>query len=178
MSPTVYLAGPIKGRTYGDATEWRNAAIEDLARHGIVGLSPLRAKNYLQGIGVLGDSYQESVLSCDRGITTRDRLDATTCDVLFVNFLGATSVSIGTCMEIAWADANRIPIVVCIETLGNVHDHGMIRDCTGFRVQTLSEGLDIVVAILGARVIGFAPGIQIDALSLGAEVRRLGLAGD
>jgi hypothetical protein len=35
---------------------------------------------------------------------TRDRFDATRCDVLLVNLLGAERVSIGTMMEVAWAD--------------------------------------------------------------------------
>jgi hypothetical protein len=52
-------------------------------------------------------------------------------------------------MEIAWADANRIPSVIVMEPEDNLHDHAMINECTGFRVSTIREGIEIVKAILG-----------------------------
>ena len=69
---------------------------------------------------------------------TRDRFDATRCDLLFVNLLGAKETSIGTVMEIAWADLLRKPIVLAIEPEGNIHDHGMIKEAIGFRVPSLT----------------------------------------
>jgi hypothetical protein len=51
-------------------------------------------------------------MSKPKGLTTRDRWDAMRCDVLLVNLLGATKVSIGTVLEFGWADAMDIPIVV------------------------------------------------------------------
>jgi nucleoside 2-deoxyribosyltransferase len=152
---TVYLAGPITGLTYAGAVDWREHAKAELAKSCIRGLSPMRGKQYLEQLiegGTFtmdGDAYKAaSVLSSNRGIMTRDRWDATRCDVLLVNFLGATKVSIGTCMEIAWADAHRIPIVCAMEATGNIHDHGMILEALGYRVQTLAEALDIIRAVL------------------------------
>ena len=90
----VYLAGPITGLTWKDATEWRDTVRCVLQPFGISCYSPLRAKNYLSHLdennGGIADSYPKelSPLSTGRGITTRDRWDATRCDVLFVNFLG------------------------------------------------------------------------------------------
>jgi hypothetical protein len=78
---------------------------------------------------------------------TRDRFDATRCDVLLVNLLGAERVSIGTVMEIAWADLRRTPIVAVMEE-GNVHEHGMVNEAIGFRVTTLDEALNIIKSIL------------------------------
>jgi nucleoside 2-deoxyribosyltransferase len=151
---TVYLAGPITGLNYAGATDWRNYAILELGKHNIVGLSPMRAKNYLshiQNFTADGDAYRAlSVLSSNKGIMTRDRFDATRCDALLVNLLGAKAVSIGTVMEMAWADAYRTPIVCVMEPSGNPHEHGMILEAIGFRVQTLDEGLEICNAILGS----------------------------
>lgn len=154
--PTVYLAGPIAGCSYAGATDWRDRAQDVLARDGIRGLSPMRAKEYLKGVeGDVGFSAtcQEyghlSPLSGPRGIMTRDRFDATRCDVLLVNLLGAAKVSIGTVMEIAWADLKRTPIVVAIENDGsNPHEHAMIGEAIGFRCGTLDEALDVVRSIL------------------------------
>ena len=52
-------------------------------------------------------------------------------------------------MEVAWADLKRIPIVVCMEDEGNPHDHGIINECTGFRVNSINEGLVITKATGG-----------------------------
>lgn len=154
-APTVYLAGPISGLKYDGATEWRDAAIADLAAAGIKGLSPMRAKEYLRdrydakgGFSATCEEYGHlSCLSGPRGIMTRDRFDATRCDVLLVNLLGAERVSIGTMMELAWADLKRTPIVCAMET-GNVHEHAMVNEAIGLRCATLDEALHVVKAIL------------------------------
>ncbi len=152
---TVYLAGPIAGLGYAEATDWRDHAIAELAAAGIKGLSPMRAKEYLSHItGDCGFSAtcaeygHLSPLSGPRGIMTRDRFDATRCDLLLVNLLGARKVSIGTVMEIAWADACRAPIVVAMEPEGNPHEHAMVTEAIGFRVETLEAALHVTKAVL------------------------------
>jgi nucleoside 2-deoxyribosyltransferase len=151
----VYLAGPITGLTFAGCTDWRNFAREQLAQAGIKGLSPMRGKEYLEAIArdtpftADGDRYAiQGPLSTNRGIMTRDRYDALRCDVLLVNLLGAGQVSIGTVMEIAWADSRRTPIVCAMEKEGNVHHHGMILEALGYRVPSLEEAIHICKAIL------------------------------
>jgi nucleoside 2-deoxyribosyltransferase len=150
-APTVYLAGPIAGLNYAGATEWRDDAIAQLAAAGIKGLSPMRAKNYLKDVQEFSKNCHAegavNVLSQPSSIMTRDRFDATRCDVILVNFLGAEKVSIGTVMELAWADLSRIPIV-CVMEPGNIHEHGMVTEAIGIRVTTLEEALEVVKAIL------------------------------
>ena len=155
---TVYLAGPITGLKFGECTDWRVYAVEQLARLGIEGLSPMRGKDYLIAIAKDipftsdGDKYAVcSPLSTNRGITTRDRFDTTRCDVILVNLLGAKQVSIGTVMEIAWADLCRTPIVAVMEKEGNPHHHGMVLDAIGFRADSLDEGIALCGAILNAK---------------------------
>ncbi|MBH0113235.1 nucleoside 2-deoxyribosyltransferase [Novosphingobium sp. YJ-S2-02] len=153
---TVYLAGPISGLGYAAATDWRASAIDWLEQHGIQGLSPLRAKDYLSHITAdvgfsetCEDYAQLSALSTQRGVMDRDRFDATRCDVLLVNLLGATKVSVGTVMEIAWADQKRTPIIALIEAdRSNVHEHAMVNEAIGFRAPSLEEGLHLVRSIL------------------------------
>lgn len=149
MSGRVYLAGPIGTLTFDGANEWRERASEYLEDRGIEALSPLRGKRALVNHGVLGHSGYPALgpLFSDRGITTRDRNDAMTCDVLLVNLLGTSKVSLGTVMEIAWADSIRTPIV-CAMLPGNVHDHAMLRECVGFFTGTLNEALEVTCRIL------------------------------
>jgi len=151
---TVYLAGPISGLSYKGATDWRQFAELELRDAGIKGLSPMRAKEYLKDVtsdvGFSSTCHEYghlSPLSGPRGIMTRDRFDATRCDVLLVNLAGAEKVSVGTVMEIAWADLCRTPIV-CVMEPDNVHEHAMVTEAIGFRVSTLEEGLHVVKAIL------------------------------
>lgn len=149
---TVYLAGPITGLNFKGATDWRDYAIAELAAEDIKGLSPMRCKDYLKDIPELEatcESYGAlGLLSSPRNIMTRDRFDATRCDVLLVNLLGAERVSVGTVMEIAWADLYRTPIVCAIEPEGNIHEHAMIAEAIGFRVPTLEAAIEVTKSIL------------------------------
>jgi nucleoside 2-deoxyribosyltransferase len=146
---TVYLSGPISGLSYKEAVDWRIDFATELASVHIKALNPLRSKNYLSHIKDLTGSYDNySVLSSARGIITRDRWDTTRCDVMFVNFLGAKKVSIGTVMEIGWADICRIPIVCAMEKTDNINDHPMITEAIGFRVDSLQMGLIIIKGLL------------------------------
>lgn len=146
MRPKVYLAGPITGLSWADATEWRNCVASCIP--SIEFLSPLRSKEYLAGEDSLKDHYLVSPLSTPRGITTRDRWDAMRCDALFANLLGSKKVSIGTVMEIAWADAVRVPIVLVMEK-EDPHWHSMILECAGFVAPDLGSGINILRALFG-----------------------------
>lgn len=152
-APAVYLAGPITGLSYDRASDWRRGIISALAAVGIKALSPMRAKEYLAQLAApisgTGEEYAHlGPLSLPRGVMTRDRFDATRCDVLLVNLLGAKTISIGSVMEIAWADTHRIPIIAVMEPAGNPHEHMMINEALGYRVASLDDAVHIVKAIL------------------------------
>jgi nucleoside 2-deoxyribosyltransferase len=150
----VYLAGPISGLTYAGGQGWREYVAQALPQE-IRAISPLRAKaQMLSRVGVIEDSYEDNPLTSTSGITTRDRQDCTRADAVLFNMLGATRVSVGTCMEFGWADAHRIPIILVMEKSGNVHDHPMVRGVTGFRVDNLDDALKILEAVLMPEGIG------------------------
>jgi nucleoside 2-deoxyribosyltransferase len=152
----VYLAGPITGLSYGAATNWRQRATVELA--GLSGgrietLSPMRHKEYLApadktaDLTKIADSYEGSILSSQRGIFYRDKLDCTRADLVLVNLLGAERVSIGTVMEIAWANGRDIPLVL-VMPMGSVHEHSMLREACGFRTPSFDEALLTTFKIL------------------------------
>jgi nucleoside 2-deoxyribosyltransferase len=150
MTFKVYLAGPISGLTYGEGQDWRSYVKAKLWKWDIEGYSPLRCKDYLSGAGVLEQSYEETPLSTDRGIMTRDFNDCQTADLIFVNFIGAAPgrVSIGTVMEIAWGYSMRKPVVCVMDKTGDLHDHPMIREALGFRFTNLDQAIAATRAIL------------------------------
>lgn len=152
--PSVYLAGPITGLTYDDGQDWREYARDWLDAEDINAFSPLRAKQHLRALGVLDNAGQPTsaylglnALSEPSGITTRDRFDCTGRDMVLVNFAGAKAVSIGTCIELGWADAARRPIVAVMEE-DNIHRHAMVNEVCGFIVNTLDEALTVCKAVL------------------------------
>lgn len=152
----VYLAGPISGLNYEGATNWREDAKAELKQFGIKALSPLREQEHMKAIGVFTDAAKEterlkSPMSTPKGLTVRDRWDAMRCDVLLVNLLGATKVSIGTVLELAWADSKGIPIVVAMEDDGsNPHEHAMVNHIISYRVTTLWDAIDLTRQLLAA----------------------------
>jgi len=158
--PSIYLAGPITGLSYGKITEWRNDVTKAFAPD-IECFSPLRGKDYLAQETSTKDQYNEYIMSSQRGILARDHYDATKRDLLFVNLLHAQRVSIGTVMEIAWAHEARVPIILCmkatvetegvhgdIEEIKNPHDHSMIREACPLRVETIEEGIHVAKHLL------------------------------
>ena len=142
----VYVAGPITGASYDQATTWREDFCSDLKRYGILGFSPMRGKAYLSKEDKLKDSYSDHTMSSITGINVRDFNDVKTADAIFVNFLGAEKVSIGSVMEIAWARAFQIPVVIALSK-GSVHDHGMLT-FGNVIVPTLEEGLFAIRMLL------------------------------
>lgn len=144
---TVYLSGPITGLNYAGCTDWREYARQRLAEMGIEGLSPMRGKEFLRHAGTITDNMQavlEHAMSQDAAIVTRDRWDTTRCDFMLVNLLGAERVSIGTIVELGWADLARRPVVLVMEAKGNIHEHAFVRQLSGYRVETLDEGIDLI----------------------------------
>jgi len=148
MNRSVYLAGPITGLSYMGATDWREYAAILLRGTGITPISPMRAKSYLAGEEELAQSYSGHALSTPKGIVTRDRFDCQRAGVVLANLLGASRVSIGTMVELGWADAARVPIVTVLPENDNIHNHAFIHELSGFVVPTLTEGLTLVRHIL------------------------------
>jgi len=163
----VYAAGPIRGATYDEAEGWREKAARWLAPYDIHVVSPMRGKDYLKTVGLLGGpsgtgGAPESVVANEKAIFRRDRWDVERSDLVLANFeetpvfpnlsLGGNEVqisSLGTAMEIAWADAFRVPVVAVIPK-GNVHDHPLIRHGCMMVVETLDEALTWIPVMLGA----------------------------
>jgi len=142
-----YLAGPITGLSFDEGNDWREEAKEKLDPR-IAGMSPFRGKTYLNQQTKIKDTYEDIALSSAKGITTRDLNDCRRADMVLANLATCNGkVSIGTVMEIAWARAFNVPVVVIMDK-NNPHWHAMIRESVGFIVNTLEEAVHIVNAVL------------------------------
>jgi len=144
----VYLAGPICGLYYDEATDWRQDAIKCLDSNGIDGISPMRSKEFLEGKII--DDRQEHMdsMATRSAITDRDRWDTLRSDIVLMNLLDEHKISIGTCIEIGQADIKRIPIIIVCQEDGIYDKHPMINHICGFKARTVEDGLDIAIRML------------------------------
>jgi nucleoside 2-deoxyribosyltransferase len=78
VKPKVYLAGPISGETLGDANHWRHDMTGRLARHGIVGISPLRSQSIVGER--YGFHYPDPCFGTPGAIVAKNFLDLRACD--------------------------------------------------------------------------------------------------
>jgi nucleoside 2-deoxyribosyltransferase len=108
----------------------------------------MRGKGYLQGIPVLGDTYEGTALASQRGIVSRDFFDVRRVDAVFANFLGAKRVSIGSVFELAWAFQLQKPVVLAMEDSGNIHEHAFVREACAFRLPTLEAAVETLVRVV------------------------------
>ena len=147
----IYLAGPISGCSFDECVDWRDH-FKTLIPKSIQCLSPMRGKDFLKAKGIINDSYEsDGPMATQRGIMTRDFFDCTRSDIVIANLLDTKIVSVGTCMEIAWAFMNKTPLIAIMEEEGNLHDHPMIREAVGFRVTTLEDAANVAVSVLWSK---------------------------
>lgn len=143
----VYLAGPIRGLTYEQATEWRVDAEQNLTSLGHTSATPMRGKEALKTRGKITNSYEEFPMSSEAGIYGRDIFDIASCDVLLANLLNTKEVSIGTAMEIQAARDRGKYVLVVMED-DNPHNHPFVRRAASLVVKDMDMALD-VLAVLG-----------------------------
>ncbi len=154
MKPLCYLAGPIAGLKFDDATDWRNIAKYRLNDMEIETLNPMRAKMALESEnqGVISRDFRDyekfGHFFTSRGIMARDFNDVKRCDAALVNLLGATHPSYGTVMELAWLYAMQKPAVVAMEKDSALAKHPLITETLAFRVDTLDEAIESVAIVL------------------------------
>lgn len=143
---TVYLCGPISGLSFDECVAYYDQ-VNQLLPPWIVPISPMRGKGYLKGEPVLGDTYENTVLSSGKAIVTRDYFDVKRADVILANFIGAKRVSIGSLFEIAWAFEMKKPVILAMEP-GNLHDHAFVREACGIRAHTLEEAVKALTFVV------------------------------
>ena len=142
----IYLAGPITGLSFTESEDWRDqiksVASANPEKFGNMQFfSPLRGKDYLKAEKSIKDTHDEFQFSTSKAIMLRDSYDVRTSAAVLVNLLGATRVSIGTVMELAWAYEHRKPVVAIIEKDGNIHDHAMLNEAIWYKLQTIEDAM-------------------------------------
>lgn len=167
---SVYLSGPIAGLTYDQARYgWRMTVAAQLEL-GIKVLSPMRHEGHLAEVpGPLDPAGQlDHFFSGSKIIFEKDMLDIQRCDLMLVNLLGATKVSIGTVAEIGMAAALGKKIILVMEDAGqmvtgydfvdelivgytydnNPHEHPFVTVPASLRLNNLDDAIHAVNSLL------------------------------
>jgi nucleoside 2-deoxyribosyltransferase len=150
---SIYLAGPITGCSHASTVRWRDQFSDYMKGSGVECLSPMRGKDHLALLDKIEGDYFDSVVSCARAIMTRDRFDCSRASIIVANLLREAmpkdaKPSLGTVMELAWADMRRIPILAIIDKSDSPYEHPMINEAIGFRVQSIREAAELSRVIL------------------------------
>lgn len=149
--PSIYLSGPISGLSYREARfGWRQEFASYVDPEKIDLFSPMRQESHLAEIqSIENKPYGGSPLSQSRAIVAKDRLDTQRCDVLVAGLLGAKIVSVGTLIEIGWADAwDKTTIVILEDDGSNPMDRFFLTELADFRVASVKEAAEVAKAIL------------------------------
>ena len=153
MTKFVYLAGPIWGCNYEDATDWR-IKFRHALPEGMVGVDPMRDKEFLLRKRKIVGSYPDHLSSSVSAVGTRDFNDVLHADMIVASMRKppeGRNHSLGTMMELGAAHALRVPAVVVTKD-PNILEHPLIADWTGWMVPDFDAALEVVGFVLGPYV--------------------------
>ena len=139
----VYLAGPIMGKTWVETESWRDEFKELVNNLHIRCLSPMRTQT-----STSNEEPNGWVQDADapRAQIEQDRFDVARCDIVVANITHMEEKSVGTIIEIGWADAYRKPIVLIDAT--KQYRHPFLYHLASWRVTTIRDAAEIVSAVL------------------------------
>lgn len=146
----VYLAGPILGCDHDEANDWRehvDVRMQEAIR-GLVGISPLRCEP------LHGERYAfggKCPLTTGRGIGGKNEFDVRNCDFVFAYLPKPAEgrlQSYGTLIEIGWARMLNKPVIL-VSGDPILQQHPVVGHCCDWKVETLDEGIEIIVGLLG-----------------------------
>lgn len=155
---TVYLGGPIAGTSYEEATDWREE-VASLLPPGIVAINPMRMKEWASKYKRIPRDYTSLASTKEKdylltgephAIAARDFYDVANADMVLAylpRHLSERRPSFGTLVEIGWATAQRVPVVLVTEDKRLV-DHPLVRTHVGWIVPDLDVGVQAVVSVL------------------------------
>lgn len=146
----VYLAGAIAGLTEKEAKDWRRYVANELSKHMVTGVSPLRCEP------LVGERYEvvydDPRFGSGRAIAAKNEFDTRNCDFALVYLPKPPPggrLSIGSIIELAWAHAfNKPTILVTDDPV--IWDHPLTDACASWKLRTLDEAIEVIVGVSGA----------------------------
>lgn len=144
----VYLAGPITGKTIGEANDWRTPVIRALSPYGIVGVSPLRCEP------PRGERYTianaDPLFGTQRAISSKNIFDVKRCDwtlAYMPRHLNTPWPSVGTIGELSGAHfSGKSTILVSDDE--RLTEHPVMQAYSGWILPKLDDAIEVIIGVL------------------------------
>jgi len=140
----IYLARPISGCTREQVLGYYDRASKVLRAAGYQILSPMKGKAHLRTEKRYRPKDYRHPIATNHSIFHRDRWMVGQADVVYTNLIGAQAVSIGSMMELAWANEFNKYVVVSMEP-DNPHQHAFVLEAAHTVFETHQEALDYLI---------------------------------
>lgn len=136
----IYTAGPISGQSYDQVMKRYQEQVQTLSVMGYEVLCPMTGKTYLRNeLKFRASGYEQHPVSTNHAIKERDKWMVKSVDIVLVDFTQCNGfVSIGSCMELAWADDYDKHTLVIMEK-ENIHQHAFVLECADIVFPTISD---------------------------------------
>lgn len=143
----VYCARQITGCSYDEVVDYYEDTRDILQDMGYEVFVALCGKSYLRNEREFAATGYKQPLSTDHAIFQRDWWMCRKCDILLVNLLGATTVSIGTVMEMAWAADHGKHVILVMEE-NNIHNHAFVKEAASVVYNKFEDALDYLKKLI------------------------------
>ena len=125
MKLTIYCAHPISGLGFEEVSDYYKRIADFLSSAGYEVLHPLVSKNILRNSSKFRAFDYRHPVSTNHAIIERDRWMVAQSDIVYVNLVRSKEVSIGSCMELAWAHDKGKHTIVAMDKR-NIHRHAFV----------------------------------------------------
>jgi hypothetical protein len=152
MTIPIYCAAAISGRSFDEVTSYYKKTRDYLDSLGNEKRRydvwfPFLGKSYLRNeIAFKAEGYNHP-LSTNHAIIERDRWMVRNAKMVYLNLVGAKTVSIGCMMELAWAHDHGIHTVVVLDK-DNIHRHAFVLEAADVLFDTEEEAFNYFKVVL------------------------------
>lgn len=144
----VYIAGKISGYSYDEVTAYFRNAKKRLEKMGYKAFHPMLGKDALRTEITLKSEGYGNPESTNHAIIERDRWMVKNADIILCNLTKTERVSIGSVMELAWAEYLRKLVIVVMEG-SNIHRHAFILEAAHVVFETMEEAYGYLESLKG-----------------------------
>lgn len=150
--PTIYLCGPISGRSVEEMSAWRRhsravlrtfASVWDPTEFTVDSNHPATPRPD-------DPAHQVSRIAHGRAVIERDLQAVRAADLLLANLVGASDPSIGSIGEMFWAYAFNVPIIL-VRDAQTIYSHSMLEAMAAIVCEDIDTALAEALAWLERR---------------------------
>lgn len=137
----VYLAGSITGKSYEEVMSIFNYKADKLRSMGYDILSPMTGKAYLRTETTLKPDGYLNPVSTNHAIFERDKWMVNNSDIVLADLSECGErVSIGTMMELAWANMLGKHTILIMQP-DNIHVHAFVKEAADIIFDSVTSAL-------------------------------------